>query len=463
MIAQDLQRILGRKGWLSDPVDLHTFATDWIGRSNIMPIGIARPATTDEVSQTVRACAAAGVHIVPQGGRTGLVMGNLPHRENSIILSMSRMNRIAPINPDDFCVSLEAGVVLEQLHQNLDGTGLMFPLHLGAEGTAQIGGLIATNAGGNMAFRYGMMMDQILGLEVVLPDGRVWNGMRRLIKDNAGFHLRRLFCGSEGRLGIITAAILRLHNAPKSRATALFAARSMRDVMHVGTAFRYRLGELVTGLEFMNDTVLDIALSSIPDLVFPLDNRAGAYLLVELSSALPDFQLSELLEDVFAAEFERGAIVDGVIAQNESQRENLWKLREELPEGQRLFGPQVKHDISVPVSRVAEFIEASTADTHAIQPDVRICAFGHLGDGNIHYNYSLPAASSSGDFRPELSEAVYDRLTEMGGSFAAEHGLGFSKAPIADKRRSATERDLMRSLRGIFNPDDVLNPGVSVD
>jgi len=463
MIAERLYQLLGPKGWLTAPEDRSTYATDWAGRSDRMPVGVARPATTKDVAETVRLCNEAGIVIVPQGGRTGLVMGNFPHHDNSIILSVSRLNRIDPIDPGNFCVSLEAGVVLDQLHQLLDGTGMMFPMRLGSEGTARIGGLIATNAGGNLAFRYGMMMDQVLGLEVVLPDGRVWNGMRSLIKDNAGFHLRRLFCGSEGRLGIITKAVLRLHTAPRNRATGFFAFQSMHDVLRFGTNLRLRFGEVVTGIEFMNDTVLDMALRNIPELTFPLEHRSGAYLLVELSSALPDLDLTALIEEAFLAEFENGAVADGVIAQNEAQRTNLWRLREELPEGQKRDGPQAKHDISVPVSRVADFIEIAGADAKALVPGVKVCAFGHLGDGNIHYNYSVQGADSTSPVLAELSGAVYDRLDEMNGSFAAEHGLGFRKPPIAERRRSATERDLMRGIRGVFNPDDLLNPGVSVN
>ena len=462
MIAQDLQNLLGPKGWLSDLPDLIAHSTDWVGRSDKRPIGIARPANTEEVSATVAACHKAGVAIVPQGGRTGLVMGSFPHRDGSIILSLSQLNRIDPVDPGNFCVALGAGVILETLHRELEGSGVMFPLRLGSAGSAQIGGLIATNAGGNLAFRYGMMMDQILGLEVVLPDGRVWNGMRSLIKDNAGFHLRRLFCGSEGRLGIITRAVLRLHTAPRARTTGFFACRSMQDVLRFGANFRLRFGEVVTGLEFMNDTVLDMALRNIPQLSFPLDKRAGAYLLVELSSALADLDLSALLEDAFAAEFEKGTVTAGVIAQNEAQRLDLWRLREELPEGQKRNGPQAKHDISVPVSRVADFIERAGMQARSMQPDVQLCAFGHLGDGNIHYNYSIPGKDTSDPVLTALSDAVYKKLDEMGGSFAAEHGLGFRKPPIADKWRAATERDLMRALHACFDPHDLMNPGVSV-
>ncbi len=237
----------------------------------------------------------------------------------------------------------------------------------------------------------------------------------------------------------------------------------MYDVQTFGTGIRKRLGELVTGLEFMNDTVLDMAISHIPELTFPLETRSNAYLLVELSSSVQDLDLATIMENVFAAEFERGSVVDGVVAQSETQRKSLWKLREELPEGQRRDGPQAKHDISVPVSRIAEFIDISGRDAHAILPGSRICAFGHLGDGNIHFNYSPPAGAPSLTINPELSTAVYDRVSEFGGSFAAEHGLGFRKPPLANARRSAVEREIMRDLRTLFNPDNFLNPGVSID
>lgn len=462
MVAGILSEILGPRGWLTDPSDRAIYSTDWAGRSDKRPIGVARPATTEEVAKTVSVCHEAGMAMVPQGGRTGLVMGNFPHCDQSIVLSLSRINHIDPIDPSNFCVSLGAGAILEQLHQQLDGTGLMFPMRLGSEGSAQIGGLIASNAGGNLAFRYGMMMDHVLGLEVVLPDGRVWNGMRSLIKDNAGFQLRRLFCGAEGRLGIVTRAVLRLQTAPRNRVTGFFAFRSMRDVLRFGTNIRLRLGEVLTGLEFMNDTVLDMALNTIPDLTFPLSERAGAYLLVELSTSLGDLDLSSMMEEAFVAEFEAGTVSDGVIAQNEVQRHELWRLREELPEGQKRNGPQAKHDISVPVSRVADFLETMGEEARRRQPDVRICAFGHLGDGNIHYNYSVPGKDPTDPALTALSDMVYDRLDEMNGSFAAEHGLGFRKTGIADKRRPATERDLMRLIHDSLDPQNLMNPGVSV-
>jgi FAD/FMN-containing dehydrogenase len=463
MLETSLRTLLGPTGWLSEPEDVEPFLVDWSGHCCVRPIGVARPASTADVAATVKLCARADVVIIPQGGRTGLVAGNFPHDRNSIILSLSRMNKVEPITPGDFCVSVGAGVVLGQLHAALNDTDLILPLHLGSEGSAQIGGLIATNAGGNMAFRYGMMQDMVLGLEVVLPDGEIWNGMRRLIKDNCGFQLRRLFCGSEGRLGIITGAVLKLQPAPRSHATALMALPDLQAAVVFGETLRRTFGEAVIGLEFINDTALAIALQQIGELKFPFDVPAPAYLLAEIASTIPGIDLVAEMENALAAGLQRGQLTNAVIAQNNTQRAALWKLRDELPEGQRREGPQCHHDVSVPVSQIAEFVNVCSADAEALVPGIRVCAFGHMGDGNIHYNFSTPAGGNFDDKEEELSAAVYARVDEFGGSVAAEHGLGRLKTGLADTYRSASERDLMRRLRVAFNPTDILNPGVIVD
>ncbi|MEB8389409.1 FAD-binding oxidoreductase [Rhodobacteraceae bacterium KMM 6894] len=462
-VSASLAKLLGDRGWLTEPADMVPFCTDWAGRGQTTPLGVARPNNTLEVAAVVRLCHSEDIVIVPQGGRTGLVLGNIPLRDGVIVLSLSRMNAISSPVPGDFCVEVEAGVVLGDLHNALEGTGLMFPMHLGSEGSAQCGGLIATNAGGNMAFRYGMMQDQILGLEVVLPDGQIWNGVRLLIKDNAGFHLRRLFCGSEGRLGIITRAVLRLQSAPRSRSTAFLAFHNIQAALDFSTELRLKFGELVTGVEFATRTVMDMALKHIPELTFPLEAPADAYLLVELSSTLAGQNLAGHLEGAFLEGQEAGLLVDGTIAQNEAQRAALWRLREELPEGQKRDGPQIKHDISIPVSRIAEFLDVANARARDLCPDLRICAFGHMGDGNIHYNYSPPQVDEEMPQAHALSNMVYDLVADFGGSFAAEHGLGSKKPMLADRERSIVERDLMRALRRALNPKDLLNPGVVID
>ncbi|HEX9859401.1 MAG TPA: FAD-binding oxidoreductase, partial [Paracoccaceae bacterium] len=353
-----------------------------------------------------------------------------------------------------------AGLVLARLHEGLDGTGLMFPLHLGAEGSAQIGGLIGTNAGGSHAFRFGMMADLVLGLEVVLPDGTVWDGLRSVQKDNAGYALRRLFCGSEGTLGVVTRAVLKLHPAPRQRATALLALPDEAAAVAFGTRLRAEAGEFLTGLEFFSDLGLTLALRHVAGLVFPLDSRGGCYLLVEVASGSDKVPLDDILGGVLEAGLEDGLVLDGAVAASEAQRAAFWRLREEQPEGQRLEGAQLKHDIAVPPGRIADFVAEGAALCAALVPGVRINPFGHLADGNIHYNLTPPeGARDFGGQDAALALQLARLASAMGGSFAAEHGLGRAKIGLADALRSGTERDLMRRIKRALDPAGGLNPG----
>jgi FAD/FMN-containing dehydrogenase len=351
--------------------------------------------------------------------------------------------------------------VLARLHEALEGTGQMFPMHLGAEGSAQIGGLIGTNAGGSQAFRYGMMADLVLGLEVVLPDGTVWNGLRAVQKDNAGYQLRRLFCGSEGTLGIVTRAVLRLHPAPRQRVTALLALPDFAAAVAFGTEARAEVGEFLQAMEFFSDTGLVLALRHVPGLTWPLETRSATYLLLELGAGSPRVALDDILSGLLAQGMERGLILDGALATSEAQRAAFWRLREAQPEGQRLEGAQLKHDISVPPARIAHFIAEGQALCDQAVPGVRINPFGHLGDGNIHYNLTPPEGQAG--FAGQDAALALDlaRLASgMAGSFAAEHGLGRSKIALADALRPAAERDLHRRIKVAFDPADGLNPGV---
>ena len=458
-LSAGLKRVLGEKGWLTDRLSINADASDWLGRTAASPIGVAKPASVEEVSAVVKLCRSAGVCITPQGGNTGLVGGALSMSETpGIILSTSRLGHRLEIDPVGMTVTVDAGVVLSRLHEALEPSGLMLPLHLGSGGTAQIGGLIATNAGGSHAMRFGTMMDQVLGLEVVLADGAIWNGMRPLIKDNAGYQLRKLFCGSEGTLGIITGAVLRLLPAPRKIATALVAVPDWEAAVAFGQMARLELAEILTGLEFFSDLGVELLRRHLPHIVFPLDIRSTAYVLIEVGTGLavdPDSHLQGLLEQGFEA----GSILDGVVAASEKQRRDLWHLREEIPEAQRLEGIQLKHDISVPVSSLAEFIHSAREQCTKRLAGVRINSFGHLGDGNIHFNLSPPPGgagfSGVGD---SLSECIYRLSVQMGGSFAAEHGLGSLKVDHADRLRPAVERDVMRHIKHALDPENLLNP-----
>ena len=462
VLSAKLMALLGPKGWIG-PEDCQPWQRDWLDQYGEAPLGVARPKSTAEVSDVLRLCHAEGVPVVPRGGNTGLVGAGVLGEPGGVILSLSRMNAISSLDLSSGSISMEAGVILGQLHQSLEGTGLMFPMHLGSEGSAQVGGLIATNAGGSHAFRYGMMQDLVLGLEVVLADGSVWNGMRSVQKDNAGYQLRKLFCGSEGTLGIVTRAVLKLTPEPKQQLTALLAVRDASGLVKLGTKLRAEAGEFLTALELFSDVGLGIALENIPGLVFPLQSRSSFYLLAEAGSGSMQVPLDSILTEVLEWGLSEDIVTDGALAMSETQRAAFWRLREEQPEGQRRLGAQLKHDLSVPPGQLVEFLDRANNECSEILDGVRVNAFGHLGDGNVHYNLSPPLGQA--DFS-ELDSEFSLRLgllsTAMGGSFAAEHGLGRTKTALADLLREPLERDLMARIKKSLDQSGQLNPGVLV-
>lgn len=462
-LSATLSHILGPKGWIAG-ADAVPWQRDWLNRYGEVPLGVARPANTAEISAVLAACHAAGVPVVPQGGNTGLCGAAVLGKAGGVILSLARMTAVGKPDPAGATIEVEAGVVLARLHEALSGTGLMFPLHLGAEGSAQIGGLIGTNAGGSHAFRYGMMSDLVLGLEVVLPDGRIWNGLRAVQKDNAGYALRRLMAGSEGTLGVVTRAVLKLAPEPRQRATAFLALPDEAALVAFGTRLRAEMAEFLTGLEFFSETGLHLALRHVSGLSYPLETRAGCYLLVEVASGSPMVPLDDILATVLGEGMEAGLVVDGALATSEAQRAAFWRLREEQPEGQRLEGAQLKHDISVPPGKIAEFVAEGGAICREMVPGLRINPFGHLADGNIHYNLTPPegAADFAGKDKA-LALALAELADKMGGSFAAEHGLGRAKIALADQLRPAVERSLMRGIKQAFDPAGGMNPGAVLE
>lgn len=462
-ISSKLAALLGPMSWLPEPDQTAPFSRDWLDRFGVPPIGVARPSTTDEVAAVLRICHDQGIPVVPQGGKTGLVGGSVSEDPDAVLLSLSRMNRIEDIDGSNFTVTVEAGVVLQNLHLSLADHDLHFPMHLGSEGSAQIGGLIATNAGGSHAFRFGMMQDLVVGLDVVLPDGRVWQGSRAVTKDNGGFQLRKLFCGSEGRIGVITRAVLRLYPAARKTATALIAVPDINALIETGRVLRRDLGDFLTALEFFDDPILKLALQHIPDLRCPLEGAANYYLLAEVATSHASLDPEDLLTNSLESVFEAGSATDAVIAQNQAQRVEIWRLREELPEGTLREGRQLKHDISVPVSRIEESIATSTPKILELLPDARIWTFGHLGDGNLHFNVSPPADENHFGGRDKaINLAVYETAERLGGSFAAEHGTGRSKSPLAIQLRSEVERSLMAAISNAFDPEKSMNPSIIV-
>ena len=462
VLSTKLKALLGPKGWIG-PEDCQPWQRDWLGQYGEVPFCVARPKSTFEVADVLRLCHAEGVPVVPQGGNTGLVGGGVLDEPGGVILSLSRMNTISGPDLSGGSISVEAGVILEQLHQSLEETGLMFPMHLGSEGSAQVGGLIATNAGGSHAFRYGMMQELVLGMEVVLADGTVWNGMRAVQKDNAGYQLRKLFCGSEGTLGVVTKAVLKLSPQPRQQITALLAVRDASGLMALAQKFRSEAGEFLTALEFFSDVGLDIALENITGLVFPLQSRESFYLLVEAGSGSMQVPLDQIIRGTMERGMDEGIVLDGALAMSEAQRAVFWRLREEQPEGQRRLGPQLKHDLSVPPGRLVEFLDRADDKCGEVLKGVIINAFGHLGDGNVHYNLSPPLGQA--DFSgldSEFALKLGKLAAAMGGSFAAEHGIGRAKVDLANHLQDPVERNLMVCLKKALDEDNNLNPGVLV-
>jgi FAD/FMN-containing dehydrogenase len=372
------------------------------------------------------------------------------------------MNRIRALDVHNNTLTAEAGCVLAAIQEAASGVDRLFPLSLGAEGSCQIGGNLATNAGGTAVLRYGNAREMVLGLEVVLPDGEIWNGLRGLRKDNTGYDLKQLFVGAEGTLGIITAAVLKLYPRPKASATALAAVPSPRAAVELLNAFRASCGDRVTGFEIISRLCIDLLLKNIPKHSDPLPVRYDWYLLCELNDTLAATNLNAVMEATLSAAVDNALVLDAVVASSQTQAAQLWSMREEIPEGNRKEGPWVRHDVSVPVSRIPELIERGSRALEARFPGVRIVAFGHIGDGNIHFNATAPEGAPAEDFiarQEEVYGIVHALVMELGGSFSAEHGIGLLKVKEVERHKSAIELAMMHKLKRAFDPQGIMNPG----
>ncbi|MDX9994848.1 MAG: FAD-binding oxidoreductase [Rhodocyclaceae bacterium] len=457
---QRLRDLVGAAHVLTEAFDIAPYASDWRGRYRGEPICVVRPGSTAEVAAVVAACAQAGVAVVPQGGNTGLCGGATPSR-GEVVVSLTRLNRIRAIDADNNTLVAEAGCTLAAVQAAAEEAGRLFPLSLAAEGTATIGGNLSTNAGGVQVLRYGNARELCLGLEVVLPDGRVWNGLRALRKDNTGYDMKHLFIGAEGTLGLITAAVLKLFSRPRATATAWASVPTPAAAVALLTRLREKIGGRVTAFELIGRPALDLVLKHIPNSRDPLPARAAWQVLIELSDTM-DSDLGTPLEEVLAAAVAACEVNDAALARNETQAHAFWALRENISEAQKSEGISIKHDISLPVSRIAEFIARCDADLAASFPGVRIVCFGHLGDGNLHYNQSKPDGQDNAAFiarTPAVNRLVHDLVHELGGSISAEHGLGQLKREEILRYKSGIEMDMMRAVKHALDPQGLMNPG----
>jgi len=462
-VVERLKGIVGRAGYLDDPADIAPFCRswrdDWVGN---VPI-VLRPASTAEVAAIVRICATARVAIVPQGGNTGLTGASQPHADMSeVIVSTARMNKVRGVDTVNDTMTVDAGVVLKEIQGAADRVDRLFPLSLGAEGSCQIGGNISTNAGGVQVLRYGNTRNLVLGLEAVLPDGSIWDGLRGLRKDATGYDMKQLFIGAEGTLGIITAAVLRLFPKPTASETAWIALQSPAAGVALLGHMRARLGDTVSAFELIGRSIIDFLLTGVPGHDDPMQTVHPWYVLMDVTSQGPPGSLHGPLGEALESALEKGLISDALMPASGAQAAKLWKIRESLAEAQVSVGGSIAHDVSVPVSRIPEFIERADAALAAAYPGVRHCAFGHVGDGNMHYNPVRPAGWDGARFRQErvhINRIVHDIVAELGGSISAEHGVGRSRLAELEHYKPAVELDMMRAVKRALDPNGIMNPG----
>ena len=464
-----LRGIVGDRGLIVDEAAKHPYLTDW--RENYLgsALAIVRPASTEEVAAVVRLCAAERVAVVPQGGNTGMVGGGTPDAGGrEIVLSLTRMNRILDVDPLGYSMTVEAGVVLKTVQDEAARHDRLFPLSLAAEGSCTIGGNLATNAGGVQVLHYGNARQLVLGLEVVTPTGEIWNGLRALKKDNTGYDLRDLYLGAEGTLGIITRAVLKLWPRPKDIATAWVAVPSPAAAVTLLSGAHAASEDNVTSCELMARQGIDLVLQHIPGATDPLADRYDWYVLLEWASTRArrpgtnETGLAEKMEAYLGEAMEQGLVLDAALAQSEAQAKAFWALRENHSESQKRDGPSIKHDISVSVSRIPAFMEEGLAAMTRALPSCRPVPFGHVGDGNLHFNCMAPVGWDKPRFMaeaPAISAAVYDLVAKFGGSISAEHGIGRMKVEELAHYRDHVELDTMRAIKRALDPSNLMNPG----
>jgi len=458
-----LIKIVGEKGCLFEPADTAAYCEDYRQLYKGRVQAVVRPASAEEVAAVVRLCAERRIGIVPQGGNTSLVAGAVPSEDGSqIVLAMGRMNKIREIDPVDLTMTIEAGVVLKTAQEAVLAENCMLPMSMSSEGSAQIGGVLAVNAGGNNTVRYGNARDLVLGLEVVLPNGDIWNGLRRLRKDNTGYCLRQLFVGSEGTLGIITAAVLKLVPRPRELAVALCAVPTEQAALDLFVLARQHHHEAIQAFEYMSGLGLKLVLKNIADTHLPLEQPADHYALLELADVAADTNLREKLEETLGKAMDAGLVLDAVLAGSAAERLALWKLREEHTEGHKREGINVKNDVTVPVSKVPQLLVQATEACQRRFPGIRCVPFGHMGDGNIHFNVIQPEGSDRAEFlrqSHDIMDTINEVVRKFDGSFSAEHGVGKLKPYLVKEWRGGAELETMQRIKAALDPLGIMNPG----
>ena len=462
-----LRDAVGEAHVLSAEADVAPYVVDWTGVHRGSALAVVRPGSTDEVAAVLRACHETRTPVVPQGGNTGLVGGGVPDPSGrQVVLSLGRMRTVREVDPVAGTITVDAGVVLADVQAAAAGAGRLFPMSLGSEGSCTIGGNLATDAGGTAVLRYGMTRELVLGLEVVLPDGRVWDGLRGLRKDNTGYDLTQLFVGSEGTLGVITGAVLRLFPATPRHATAWVAVPSVSAAVSLLALAQEHAGVHLSTFEIANRQAVELVLAHLPGASDPLSGPSDWYVLVELAGSAVDDGLDEALESLLGAAVEADAASDAAIAGSPAQRSALWAMREGISEVQKVEGATLKHDVTLPIARLAEWTEATTPLLQEVCPGVRPVTYGHVGDGNLHYNLNAPLVDGRSDddalraAAGDLTATIYDSVAREDGSISAEHGLGRTKAAAAASYKSDVEVDLMRAVKQALDPSGLMNPGV---
>ncbi|MCX2723723.1 FAD-binding oxidoreductase [Roseibium salinum] len=461
--AERFAELIGAANVLTSPDDQAPYLTEWRDLYQGVTPMVLRPGTTEEVGAVMTYAYSHGLKIVPQGGNTGLVGGQIPQETgDEIVLSLARLNKIRSVDPAGFTITVEAGVVLETLQNEAEKVDRLFPLALGAQGSCQIGGNISTNAGGTAVLAYGNTRDLVLGLEVVLPTGEIWNGLRTLRKDNTGYDLKQLFIGGEGTLGIITAASLKLFAKPKKLEAAFIGLPDPHAALKLFTMAKTQAGPVLTGFEIMPRVGVEFCLRHLEGARDPLESEHAWYVLMELASGSDAFPVRDLMESILGEAFEEGLVEDAAFAQNLTQVQDFWHIRHGMSEVQKPEGGSIKHDVSVPVASVPDFLDRAIAAVDAFAPGCRPVPFGHMGDGNIHFNVSQPVGADKQEYLArwdEMNALVHGIVREFGGSISAEHGIGRLKRDLLKDVKQPIELELMQRVKAAFDPKGLLNPG----